>query len=207
MESKDRIDEMMGFDKSRKADFTIKQNKALNIKIESSEFLTAARYYITVQLDEYNEKKRTELSDELSNPLFIANNFTFSLPSGRVDVWQRVLFELYVVQKEKYTKKDSAKMIAEHILDLGQLAHLVNSDESMGVKQSLSFIKTHQGQEYQVGRFNITISIENDYSKEAGKEASYFNGGIADPIEATSMVHHMPVEKSKYVWRIRIDLR
>jgi len=175
--------------------------------IESSEFLSASKYYITVQLDEYNEKKRTEQSDELTNPLFINNNFSFPLPSGKVEVWQRVHFGLYNVSKDKYTKKDSVKCIGECILDLGQLEKLINSPESMGVKQSLSFIKVHQGEEFQVGRFNITLSIDNDYSKKAGLENSYFNGGIADPIEATSMVHHMPLEEANYLWRIRIDLR
>jgi hypothetical protein len=92
-------------------------------------------------------------------------------------------------------------------LELGQLAVLINSPESMGVKQSLSFIKVHQGEEFQMGRFNVTMSLENDYSKKGGLEGSYFNGGIADPIEATSMVHHMPAEMEKYLWRLRIDLR
>ena len=203
----DRFDAMLGLDQSRRDDFTIKQNKVINIKIESCEFLSAAKYYITVQLDEFNEKKRTELSDELTNPLFIANNFSFKLPSGRVEVWQRVLFELYMISKERYTKKDSAKLIAQYILDLGQLSHLINSPESMGVKQSLSFIKNHQGEDYQIGRFNVTLSLENDYSKEPGQENSYFNGGVADPIEASNMVHQMPLEQENYLWRLRIDLR
>jgi len=84
---------------------------------------------------------------------------------------------------------------------------LINNPENMGVKQSLSFVKIHHEEEYQIGRFNITIRIDNDYSKKPGLENSYFNGGIADPIEATSMVHHMPLEEDKYVWRLRIDLR
>lgn len=77
----------------------------------------------------------------------------------------------------------------------------------MGVKQSLSFVKQHQGDEFQVGRFNITLSIENDYSKMKGMEGSYFDGRIDEPIEATSMVHHMPAEQAEFLWRIRIDLR
>jgi hypothetical protein len=62
-----------------------------------------------VQLDEYNQKKRTELSDDLSNPIFITNTFTFPLPTGKVEMWQRIHFGLYVVSKEKYTKKDASK--------------------------------------------------------------------------------------------------
>ena len=153
------------------------------------------------------KNKRTELSDELTNPLFIANNFSFPINSGKVEVWQRIHFGLYLVSKEKYAIKDSVKWIGEWILELGQLAKLINSPESMGVKQSLSFIKIHQETEYQVGRFNITLSIDNDYSKKPGLENSYFNGGISDPIEASSMVHHMPLEEPKYLWRLRIDLR
>jgi len=105
----DRFDEILGLDDQRKADFTIKQNKSLSIKIESCEFMYAGRYYITVQLDEFSENKRTELSDELTNPLFISNNFSFPLRSAQVEVWQKIRFSLYKVAKEKYATKDSVK--------------------------------------------------------------------------------------------------
>ncbi|CAI2385109.1 unnamed protein product [Moneuplotes crassus] len=198
---------MLGLDQQRREDFTTGGNKTLNFRIESCEFLSAAKYYITCQLDEYNEKKRTELSDELTNPLFISNNFTFPLPTGKIEMWQRCVFGLYMIIKNKYNYKNEAKCVGETVLDLGQLATLINSPDNLGVKQSLSFTKHHQGEELQVGRFNITISIENDYSKARGQEGSYFNGAIDEPIEATSMVHHMPPEKEDYVWRLRIDLR
>lgn len=122
-------------------------------------------------------------------------------------MWQRCVFGLYMITKNKYNYKNEAKCVGETVLDLGQLATLINSPDNLGVKQSLSFTKNHQGEELQVGRFNITISIENDYSKPRGQEGSYFNGAIDEPIEATSMVHHMPPEKADYVWRLRIDLR
>lgn len=154
-----------------------------------------------------NRNKRTELSDELTNPLFITNNFSFGLSSGKVEMWQRVHFGLYLVSKEKYSSKAEAKCVGECILDLGQLSKHINSPESMGVKQTLSFIKTHQGQETQVGKVNVTFSLEHDFSKKAGIEGSYFNGQIDDPIEATSMVHQMPLEQNNYLWRIRVDLR
>lgn len=90
---------------------------------------------------------------------------------------------------------------------MGQLATLINSPDNLGVKQSLSFVKNHQGEEFQIGRFNITLGLENDYTKRQGLEGSYFNGEVFEPIEATSMVHHMPLEQENYIWRIRIDLR
>jgi len=207
MEVSDKFDQMLGLDQKRKQDFTVEQKKVLNIRIESSEFLHASRYYISVQLDEFNEKKRTELSDELTNPIFISNNFTFPLPSGKVEMWQRAHFGLHEVTKNKYNYKSEAKLIGESVLDLGQIEALINSPDNLGVKQSLSFIKMHQEQQFQVGRFNITLAIENDYSQREGYEGSYFNGRIDEPIESTSMAHHMPLEKENYVWRIRIDLR
>lgn len=198
---------MLGLDDQRRKDFAISSPKVLCIRIESCEFLHEAKYYITAQLDEYNEKKRTELSDELTNPLFITNTFTFPLPSGKVEMWQRVHFGLQMVTKNKYTYKNESKLVGETILDLGQLSNLINSEDTLGVKQSLGFIKNHQGEEFQVGRFNITLSIQSDFSKREGLEGSYFNGKIYEPIEATSMVHHMPLESDNYTWRIRIDLR
>ena len=52
----DKFDQILGLDEQRQQDFSVRQNKSLNIKIESWEFMHAGRYYITVQLDEYNEK-------------------------------------------------------------------------------------------------------------------------------------------------------
>lgn len=195
----DHLELMSQYDESRREDFKVQQNKSLCIRIESCELLQSGRYYITVQMEDSQHKKRTELSDELSNPIFITNTFSFPLSTGKVEKWQKARFELYERTKEKYSKKDSTKCVGE--------CTIINITSLMGMRQSLSFVRFHQGKEFQVGRFNISLSIENDYSKKSGLEGSYFNGGIDDPIEATSMTHQMPVEQEGFTWRVRIDLR
>lgn len=56
MEANDNFDNILGLDQQRKDDYTTGEKKVLNLRIESSEFLHAARYLITIQLDEYNDK-------------------------------------------------------------------------------------------------------------------------------------------------------
>ena len=55
---------------------------ALQVRLESSEFSTHGHYFVSVQLDELTDAKRTEVSDNTSNPLFISNLFQFPLPNG-----------------------------------------------------------------------------------------------------------------------------
>lgn len=52
--------------------------KSLQITIDNAEFAKEFHYFITVQLDGEGEKRRTDVSASVTNPVFSAN--TFYLP-------------------------------------------------------------------------------------------------------------------------------
>jgi len=58
--------------------------KSLQVTIESAEFTKEFHYFLTVQLDGEGEKRRTDVSACVTNPVFSAN--TFYLPINLFEI-------------------------------------------------------------------------------------------------------------------------
>ena len=56
----------------------IRSKRSLQVSIENVSFSKEFNYFLTIQLDGDGEKRRTDISATVSNPIFSAN--TFYLP-------------------------------------------------------------------------------------------------------------------------------
>lgn len=171
----------------------------LNVVLDTAEFAKEFHYFITVHLDGESEKRRTDISERLCNPLFLAKSFFLPLPNSRVDLNMRLIFQVYVVtvRDGEPKEKGQARLLGDSILELGPLAPALTDVRGAGTRQHLKFTREHEGQIVTVGRFLITLKLVPTQN---------------EPIESQGLVdifHPLPVVNpfTEFLWRVRVDFR
>lgn len=130
--------------------------------IEGAEFAKDFNYFMTVQLDGQGEKRRTDISARVTNPIFSANTFYLPLPTSRIELNMRLLFAAFVVADREGNAeqgKGQARLLGESVLELGPLASVLTDVRGAGTRQHLRFVRVHEGKQVTVGRFLVTIRL------------------------------------------------
>lgn len=133
----------------------------LNVVIETAEFAKEFNYFITVQLDGESERRRTDISERVSCPIFLANSFFLPLPNSRIELNMRIVFHVYVVTVKEGEPKErgQARLLGQCVLELGPLAPVLSDIRGAGTKQNLKFVRDHEGQVVTVGRFLVSLKL------------------------------------------------
>ena len=181
-------------------DRTFLNASQLSVTIEGAEFAKEFNYFVTVQLEGQTEKRRTDISARVTNPVFSSNTFHLPLPSNKIELSMRLHFAAFVVaDREDSTQqgKGQSRLLGECVLELGPLASALLDVHGAGSRQHLKFSRSHEGQLATVGRFlvNLKLIVERE-------EPSFSK-------DADSIFHPLPASDpfTEFVWRARIDMR
>ena len=171
----------------------------LNVVLETAEFAKEFHYFITVHLDGESEKRRTDISERLSNPLFLAKSFFLPLPNNRIDLNMRLIFQVYVVtvREGEPKEKGQARLLGDSVLELGPLAPVLTDIRGAGTRQHLKFVREHEGQIVTVGRYLVTlrlVPIQNMPIESMGEVDIFHPLPAVDPFQ-------------EFLWRVRVDFR
>lgn len=180
------------------------ENKTtLEIIIDNAEFAKEFSYFITVQLDGYDDKRRTSVSAPNKKPTFAENKFYLPLKDYDLMINNRLILTAFVVvdRPENADKEGigQAKQLGENILDLGPLTPSLTNINNVPVKQRIDLVRRQGDSNAVVGRLNITLKllaeaiVPDDMLEEA------MNDG-------THLLPELDYTKN-FVWRLRVDVR
>jgi hypothetical protein len=96
-----------------------RSNQSLQVQIENVVFAKEFNYFITLQMDGDGEKRRTDISATVSNPIFSAN--TFYLPTQDHAENPRLHFAAYIVSDRSEEARGQARLLGECVVELGSL--------------------------------------------------------------------------------------
>jgi len=170
----------------------------LNVIIETTEFAKDYHYFITVQLEGEPDKRRTDISERVNNPQFLAKTFFLPLPTSKIELNMRLIFQAFVVTVRENEPKErgQARLLGECALDLSPLVPALTDVRGGGSKQHLRFLRTLDNQSTTVGRFLVSLRVIP---------------AQAMPVEAEPLdiFHALPVvdEFKQFMWRVRVDFR
>jgi hypothetical protein len=183
----------------------------LEIIIENADFAKEFNYFITVQLDGHDDKRRTSVSSVSKTPKFTENKFYLPLKDYDLMINQRIIFTSYIVIDRPENNNSSqakandssgvgqAKQLGENILDLAPLTASLTNINNYPVKQRLDLLRRQGDDNAVVGRLNITLKllaeaiVPDDHLQEMSNDAS--------PL--------LPeLDQSRdFIWRLRSDIR
>lgn len=171
----------------------------LSVVIETAEFAKEFYYFITVHLDGESEKRRTDISERLSNPVFLAKTFLLTLPSNRIELNMRLIFQVYVVtvREGEPKEKGQARLLGDCVLELAPLAPVLTDVKGAGTRQHLKFIREHEGQVVTIGRFLVTlrmIPLQDVPIQVVGDMDIFHPLPAVDPFRP-------------FLWRVKVDFR
>jgi hypothetical protein len=170
----------------------------LNVIIETAEFAKEYHYFITVQLEGESEKRRTDISERVNNPQFLARTFFLPLPTSKIELNMRLIFQAFVVTVRDNEPKErgQARLLGECAVDLSPLVPALTDVRGGGTKQHLRFVRTLEDQQTTVGRFLVTLRVM----------AAQQDLQEADPLD---IYHALPTPDAfrQFMWRVRVDFR
>ena len=170
----------------------------LNVIIETAEFAKDYNYFITVQLEGEQEKRRTDISERVNNPQFLARTFFLPLRTSRIELNMRLIFQAFVVTVRDGEPKErgQARLLGECAIDLSPLVPALTDIRGGGTKQHLRFVRTLEGQTTTVGRFLVTLKVI----------ANQLAPSEAEPLD---IFHALPSPDAfrEFMWRVRVDFR
>lgn len=121
----------------------------LLVSLHNVEFAKEFHYFITIQLESEGEKRRTDISACVSNPIFAANVFVIPFSGFNFENPERLHLAAFVVtDREKGTgvpkdleNKGQARLLGECALDLAQFQHILTENQNTGVRRQLKFTR------------------------------------------------------------------
>mmetsp|Transcript_19560 Transcript_19560/g.35844 ORF Transcript_19560/g.35844 Transcript_19560/m.35844 type:complete len:468 (-) Transcript_19560:1910-3313(-) len=173
----------------------------IGVIIEGAEFAKEFNYFITIQLEGEGEKRRTDVSARVKNPIFTTAAFYLPLPHERIELNMKLLFGAFILSNREGTSeqgKGQARLLGECVLELGPLTPALTDVRGAGVRQHLRFTRQQDGKTVTVGRFLVNLRL-------VGEEVM---PSIVDETNR-SYIHPLPVAdpQSDFAWRIRVDFR
>jgi hypothetical protein len=175
----------------------------LEIVIENAEFAKEFNYFITVQLDGYDDKRRTSVSALSKQPIFAENKFFLPLPEYDLMINHRLILSAYVVLDRPENKnKDGlgqANQLGENIIDLAPLTSDLTNIKEYAVKQRVDLLRRQGDSNAVVGRLNLSLKL----LAEAIVPEDVLQETANDP---TPLLPEMDSIRT-YIWRLRVDVR
>lgn len=185
------------------------QKSSLVVAIQSAEFAKEFHYFLTVNFDGDQEKRRTDVSAQVTNPVFTSNVFVLPLPHFKIDIQSRLQFQAFIVtdreenQGGDLEKKGQARLLGECVLELGPLTHLLTDISGTGSRQLLKFTRTQNGKQVTVGRFMVQLKLVGEDQLPANEDRHFIQ------LHDNSIFHQLPqsLQKHEFSWRIKVDIR
>ena len=183
--------------------------KSLQVTPESCEFAKEFNYFITVQLSGHAEKRRTDVSAPVTNPIFSANTFYLPITAEEMVDDPRLQFACFTTTDRKenaadYEQKGQARLLGDCILEMGPLIPSLTDIHGIGVRRALEFSRSKDGSEVTVGRFTVLLKLVGEYMTQyPGLEGTNLTG----PKRAVGEMHLLPPEDVNFKWRVRFDIR
>ena len=115
--------------------------KNLQVTLKDFQFAKDFNYFITLQLDGDGEKRRTDISSAVQNPIFSAN--TFYLPISELQMSENPELQMaaFIVTDQSEGSSGSARLLGVSVLQLGQLMSQLVDPHSVGIRQNLTFFR------------------------------------------------------------------
>lgn len=181
-------------------EFKLVNQSQICVIIEGAEFAKEFQYFITVQLDGQGDKRRTDISARVKDPIFNANTIYLPLPNNKLELSMKLLVACFVVadrSTEGETGKAQARLLGDCVVELGPIAEGLTNFKGAGVRQHLRFTRQAEGKSVTVGRFLVTLKLENEATM---------------PVQAggsNEIYHSLPVNNhfEPFNWRSRVILR
>ena len=177
--------------------------KTIEIIVESAEFSKPFNYFIVVQLDGNEEKRRTRVSAPTNKPKFDDNKFYLPLLPYDLIIHQSVIFSAFiVVDSSDNINQDGtgqAKLLGENIVELAPLTGDLTNIANSPIKQRVDLYRKMGDKNAIVGKLNIQLKLLNEIIVPEDIKEKTNN-------DMTQLLPEMGFTK-KFVWRLRIDVR
>ncbi|EAR89988.1 C2 domain protein (macronuclear) [Tetrahymena thermophila SB210] len=187
------------------------QRSSLLVSLNNVEFQKDYHYFITCQLESEGEKRRTDISACVSNPVFTASTFVIPLRQYRIDYGERIHFAAFVVMDRTENElgikdldnKGQARLLGECILDMGPITAALQDIGGTGVRQSLKFTRISGEKEVTVGRFIVNLKLVGEQVIPVTNQLDI------KPLEKEDIFHELPKSDPffEFSWRVRVDIR
>ena len=175
----------------------------IEIVVETAEFKKPFNYFIVVQLDGNEEKRRTRVSAPSATPTFEDNKFYLPLQSYDLVIHQALIFSAYiVVDSSDNVNKDGtgqAKLLGENILELAPLTGPLTNITNSPIKQRIELYRRKDDKNAIVGKLNIQLKLLNELVVPADVKEQ-------QPNDETQLLPEMDFTR-KFVWRLRVNVR
>ncbi|KRX05194.1 C2 domain [Pseudocohnilembus persalinus] len=188
----------------------LQQQTQLLVSLHNVEFAKEFNYFITVQLESEGEKRRTDISACVSNPVFTASVFVIPFNGFQFQKSEKLHFAAFVVTDREAGKdvpKDlesqgQAKLLGECTLDVSEFKEVLEDMHSTGVRRQLKFSRITGDREVGVGRFIANLKLLQEQIIPV--EEHDFK-----PLEKDEIFHELPKPDPFYdfQWRVRVDIR
>jgi hypothetical protein len=194
---------------------------SLLVTLSNCEFVKEFHYFVTIQLGKNGEKKRTEVSSYVNNPVFKTNIFTIPLQGFKIEYYQELFFSVFIIlDVHDYSREEKegpeggqAKLLGECVLNLVPYKNQLTDISGQGVKQSLKFTRKHGMGEITIGRFVANMKIVGE--EVIPHEESIANSNILPDktdsvykLNQTDIVRPLPKSDGLlFKWRVRVDIR
>jgi len=180
-----------------------KSSKTIEIIIESGEFNKPFNYFIVVQLDGNDERRRTRVSDVTSTPSFEDNKFYLPLQDYDLLISQTLAFSAFIVvdSSENINQNGTgqAKLLGENTLELAPLTGALTNIANSPIKQRIELYRKMGDKNAIVGKLTVQLRLLNEIIVPDDIQEKTSN-------DQTQLLPAMDFTQ-KFVWRLRIFVR
>lgn len=177
--------------------------KTIEIIIQKGEFQKPFNYFIVVELEGHDERRRTRVSELSAQPNFEDNKFYLPIDDFGFYIQQKLIFSAFiVVDSSENINKDGtgqAKLLGENVLDLapltGQLTNIANSP----INQRIELYRKVSDKNAIVGKLNIQLRLLSEIIVPDDIQEKIQN-------DQTQLLPAMDFTKN-FVWRLRVFVR
>ena len=180
-----------------------KSSKTIEIIIESGEFNKPFNYFIVVQLDGNDERRRTRVSDVTSTPSFEDNKFYLPLQEYDLLISQTLAFSAFIVvdSSENINQNGTgqAKLLGENTLELAPLTGALTNIANAPIKQRIELYRKMGDKNAIVGKLTVQLRLLNEIVVPDDIQDKTQN-------DQTQLLPAMDFTQN-FVWRLRVFVR
>ena len=81
--------------------------KSLQIEISDLEFAKSMHYFVTIELEEENIRRRTDISEKVDTPIFQQNRFIIPFDEQMMNRNPVLVYRIFIVG-DRYSQSDEA---------------------------------------------------------------------------------------------------
>ena len=177
--------------------------KTIEIIIKDAEFKKPFNYFIVVQLDGNEEKRRTRVSPKTNKPSFEEDKFYLPLQKYDLIIHQTLIISAFnVVDSSENIQNNGtgqAKLLGENMLELAPLTGTLTNIANTPIMQRIDLFRKKGDKNAIVGKLNVQLRLLNEIIVPEDIKEKTLN-------DQTQLLPEMDFTK-KFIWRLRIDVR